>query len=332
MTPAEIHSKPLHDDQRTHRGVHQEDQELQRPAQDVPRRADRRLRRRRGRQVRDGRGDRRERAGHARRSGRCDDRDRRHGRGSRREGGSQVADRRMPVDILDRHRRQVVPLANPGAEPRHHHRVRTQVVEEVRVDRHLLHTQHVREHLGERLGDRLGAVGALGGRSRGGGDDGFRGGCQRAGQAADRRVPVDVLDRHRRQVVPLANPGAEPRHHHRVRTQVVEEVRIDRHLLGAQHPRQHLGQCRPPRGPAQERPVGTATVGSGRRRDSVRRQTDCTRRTRTVTGETGSVGGTTTGTRTVTGETGSVGAAFTCWAVAGRGRATVRASTGFATA
>ena len=67
-------------------------------------------------------------------------------------------------------------------------------------------------------------------------------------QAADRRVPVDVLDRHRRQVVPLAHPGAEPRHHHRVRTQVVEEVRVDRHLLDVQHARQHLGQRRSPRG------------------------------------------------------------------------------------
>ena len=241
--------------------------------------------RRRGRQVRDGRGDRRERAGHARRSGRCDDGDRPHGRGSRREDGSQVADRRMPVDILDRHRRQVVPLANPGAEPRHHHRVRTQVVEEVRVGRHLLHTQHAREHLGERLSNRLG--GRLGGRSRGGGDDSFRGGCQCAGQADDRRMPVDILDRHRRQVVPLANPGAEPRHHHRVRTQVVEEVCIDRHLLGAQDPRQHLGQCdrhrgRHRNGGRHRNRIGRGGLGrrndhrnpDGHRRDGLGRRND----------------------------------------------------------
>ena len=155
-----------------------------------------------------------------------------------RERAGQTVGRRVPVHILDRHRRQAVPLPRPGTEPRHHHRVRTQVVEEVRIDRHLLDVQNPRQHLRERLSDRSGR------RSRGRRDDRCRGGRQRVDQIADRRVPVHILDRHRRQAVPLPRPGTEPRHHHRVRTQVVEEVRIDRHLLDVQDPRQYLGQCR----------------------------------------------------------------------------------------
>ena len=40
-------------------------------------------------------------------------------------------------------------LRDPGAELRHDHRVGAEVVEEVAVDRHLLHAQDVGEHLGE---------------------------------------------------------------------------------------------------------------------------------------------------------------------------------------
>ena len=229
----------------------------------------------------------------------------------------------MPVDILDRHRRQVVPLANPGAEPRHHHRVRTQVVEEVRVGRHLLHTQHAREHLGERLSNRLG--GRLGGRSRGGGDDSFRGGCQCAGQVADRRVPVDSL---------IDTDGRSSRLRTRAQNRAITIESAPRSSKKCAS----TGTCSTPRTPANTSANATATgAGAGTAVGTA-----------TGSGVAGSVGATTTGTADVTGdqhgrrndhrnpdvtgETGSVGAAFTCWAVAGLGRATVRASTGFATA
>ena len=74
----------------------------------------------------------------------------------------QASDRRVPVDLLHRHRRQVGPLPDPCAEVGHHHRVGAEVVEEVAVDRHPLDTDDVRQHLGE---DRLGAGRRADGRS-----------------------------------------------------------------------------------------------------------------------------------------------------------------------
>ena len=71
-------------------------------------------------------------------------------------GGQDVGARPRPASDSSgagrrpyRHRRQVVPLADPRAEPGHHHRVGTQVVEEVAVDRHALDAQDLGEHLGE---------------------------------------------------------------------------------------------------------------------------------------------------------------------------------------
>ena len=87
------------DDQSAEQAVRGEDQELQSPAQDVPPGAARR-----------------------RGFGRCLGGRLRRGVGERRR---QAADRRMTVDVLDRHRRQIVPLPDPGTEMCHHQRVGT---------------------------------------------------------------------------------------------------------------------------------------------------------------------------------------------------------------
>ena len=131
---------------------------------------------------------------------------------------ARLADRRVLVDVLHRHRRQVGALAHPRAEAGHQHRVGTEVVEEVVVDRHVLGAHDAGQHLRE-LPLAGGRSGRLASRTRGR-DVAGQGGCK----AADRRVLVDVLHRHRRQVRALAHPRAEPGHQHRVGTQVVEEV------------------------------------------------------------------------------------------------------------
>ena len=62
------------------------------------------------------------------------------------------------------------------------------------------------------------------------------------GQAADRRMPVDVLHRYRRQIPAFPDPGAEMGHDQRVGAQLIEEVAAGRHLLGVHDARQDLGQ------------------------------------------------------------------------------------------
>ena len=74
----------------------------------------------------------------------------------------QAPDRGMRVDVLHRHRGQVLPLADPRAELGHHQRVGTHLVEEVAIDGHLLDLHHVGQHLGEHshgAGRRLGGHG-----------------------------------------------------------------------------------------------------------------------------------------------------------------------------
>jgi hypothetical protein len=156
-------------------------------------------------------------------------------------------DRRGGVDVADRDRRQVGPFPQPGAEPGHHHRVRTQVVEHVAVGRHVLDAQHLGQDLREPLHDVVAARGRRHGRRRRG----------RLGEPGDRRVRVHVLDRDRRQVGPLAQPRAEPGHHHRVGAQVVEHVAVGRDVLHrqdlGQHARQRRGQARTRRRPGVRR-------------------------------------------------------------------------------
>lgn len=79
------------------------------------------------------------------------------------------------------------------------------------------------------------------GGSRGSRCDG-RGLGERRRQSADRRVAVDVPHRHRRQVVPLPDPGAELRHDQGVGAQVVEEVAVEGDMLALHDPGQHLGE------------------------------------------------------------------------------------------
>ncbi len=73
--------------------------------------------------------------------------ERRRGRHRRRQG----IDRRIPVDVLHRDRRQVRTLPDPRTEMRHHQRVGAQVVEEVTVGRHLPRTHDLRQCCGEDL-------------------------------------------------------------------------------------------------------------------------------------------------------------------------------------
>ena len=100
-----------------------------------------------------------------------------------------------------------------------------------------------------RRADRLGGLPHPDGRRRrlrrgGGGRRGRRGcsGHERRHKARDRGVLVDVFHRYRRDVGPLADPRAEPRHHHRVGTEVVEEVAVGRNLFDVQDVAQHLGE------------------------------------------------------------------------------------------
>jgi hypothetical protein len=137
---------------------------------------------------------------------------------------------------LHRHRRQVVPLADPRAEAGHQHRIGTEVVEEVAVSRHMPGARDIGQHLSEQplaLGD----SGLIAGRISGHDIVG-----KGLGKAPDRRVLVDVLHRHRRQVVPLADPRAEAGHQHRIGTEVVEEVAVSRHMPGARDIGQHLSE------------------------------------------------------------------------------------------
>ena len=240
------------------------------------------------------------------------------------EGGCEAADRRVLVDVLHRHRRQVVTFAHPGAETGHQHRVGAEVVEEVgcrptrarrprcrpapprtaaRIrrsgqiasrtrgrdvagqggckapDRRVLvdvlhrHRRQVRRACAParrsgpsassrrrgrrrsccrptrarcprcrpappRTAARIRRSGRIASRTRGR-DVAGQGRCE----APDRRVLVDVLHRHRRQVVPLAHPRAEAGHQHRVGAEVVEEVAVDRHVLGAHDAGQHLREA-----------------------------------------------------------------------------------------
>ena len=138
----------------------------------------------------------------------------------------QACDRRVLVNVLDRYRRQVRPLPDPRAKLRHHHRVGTQIVEKIAVDRHPLGAYDISEHVGEHPLQRD-----------------WRGVGEGRGQACDRGVLVNVLDRHRRQVRPLPHPSAELRHHHRVGTKIIKEVAIDRHPLDMHELCKHLGEA-----------------------------------------------------------------------------------------
>ena len=60
---------------------------------------------------------------------------------------------------------------------------------------------------------------------------------ERGGQAAHRRVQVDVLHRHRRQAAALADRGVEPGHQQRAGAEVVEEMAVDRDPLDVQDAR-----------------------------------------------------------------------------------------------
>ena len=113
--------------------VRGEDQQLRGPAQDIPR-------------------------GAAGRRGLGRRRDGRLGRGVG-ERRRQTPDRRTAVHVLHRHRRQVVPLPDPGAEVRHDQGVGAQIVEEVAVERDMVPLHDTREHLGE---DLLGAASGAG--------------------------------------------------------------------------------------------------------------------------------------------------------------------------
>ena len=196
-------------------GVPEEDQQLQRPAEDVLPGAGWRHRARPGPAAGPGATWHRTRPAPGR------------GRPERR---GQAVDRGVLVDVLHRHRRQVGPLPHPGAELGHHQRVGAQVVEEVRCRPAPLDPHDAGQHLGERPLERAAVAGHWAGRPAAPPPGGYRG------------VLVDVLHRHRRQVVPLPHPGAELGHHQRVGTQVVEEVRIDRHPLDVHDARQHLGK------------------------------------------------------------------------------------------
>src|SRR3989441_5665718 len=106
-------------------GISEEEQELQRSADDVLQRArrcrlDRCWNRRLGRARRDV-----------------------------RERRCQASDRRMPVDVPHRYRRQVPPLPHPCTEMGHHQRVRTQLVEAVALDGQAVDAQEVSQHLAE---------------------------------------------------------------------------------------------------------------------------------------------------------------------------------------
>ena len=142
----------------------------------------------------------------------------------------QACDRRVLVNVLDRHCWQVRPLTHPRAEPSHHHRVRAKIIKEVAVDRHPLHTHDLSQHVCERALE----------RHRRGDWHGV-GECRR--QASDRGVLVNILDRHRRQIRPLPHPSAEPSHHHRVRTKIIKEVAVDRHPLHTHDLSQHVCEC-----------------------------------------------------------------------------------------
>ena len=166
-----------------------------------------------------------------------------------RECRRQAFDRGVLVNVLDRHRWQIRPLPDPGTEPGHHHRVRTQIIEEVAVHRHPLYAHYISQHVGEDPLDRH-----------------RRGVRECRGQAFDRGVLVNVLDRHRRQIRPLPDPGTEPGHHHRIRTKIIEEVAVHRHPLHLHDVGQHLGE-----GALGARLRASATALSARRIS----QTDC---------------------------------------------------------
>ncbi len=153
------------------------------------------------------------------------------------EGRCKTPDRRVLVDVRHRHRRQVGPLAHPRAETGHQHRVGTEVIEEVAVDRHVLGAHDIGQHLREEslaFGESGQIVSRISGQDVAG-----EGRCK----APDRRVLVDVRHRHRRQVGPLAHPRAETGHQHRVGTEVIEEVAVNRHVLGAHDIGQHLREA-----------------------------------------------------------------------------------------
>ena len=89
------------------------------------------------------------RARRCRRLDRC--RNRRLGRSGRyvRERGCQASDRRMPVDVPHRYRRQVPSLPHPRAEMRHHQRVSAEFIEEVALDGQAVDAQDVSQHFAE---------------------------------------------------------------------------------------------------------------------------------------------------------------------------------------
>ena len=119
-------------DERDEVGISQEEHQLQHAAREVLQLA------RRRRSGRDGRG-------------RLDGRRLRRQRRSRRDrkGRRQAPDRRMPVDILHRDRWQVSLFPGARAEAGHHQRVSTQVIEEVAIDRHLVHLHDVSQDVRE---------------------------------------------------------------------------------------------------------------------------------------------------------------------------------------
>ena len=165
----------------------------------------------------------------------------------------------MLVDVRHRHRGQVGLFAHSGAEAGHEHGVGAEVVEEVARRPRRARCPRCRPAPPRSVA-----------RTR----REWSGRCQRGGGAgrrgrgplsdSDRRVLVDVRHRHRRQVGPLAHPGAEAGHQHRVGAEVVEEV--------ARRPRRgRCPRCRPapPRRVARSRRSGQrcqAGRQSGRRR------------------------------------------------------------------
>ncbi len=119
-------------EQHCHRGVAEDEDELEQPARPVRRGAGAKWR------PLDGCGDAADRPG---RGGGCRLRSRQRLRKS--------LERRVLVDVLHRDRREVRLLANAGTEPRQGHRVGAEVVEEVRVLRNRFSLDHLGEEFRE---------------------------------------------------------------------------------------------------------------------------------------------------------------------------------------
>ena len=207
-------------------GVGQEEQELRRAAEDH----------------RQGAGARSGGRGRGRRHG--DGRPRFRGSSRRSEGGRQTRQGGVGVDVGHSHGRQAGVLAHLRAEARHQQRVGAEIVEEVGLGRHGLQAQDLAQDRPEPGVDVRCSRALV--RRRG----------QRRRQGRERRVLVDVLHRHRRQLWVLTDLGAEAGHEQRVGAEIVEEVRARRDGVAAQDLLQDRG----------ERSFDGGSVGGGRRR------------------------------------------------------------------